>query len=340
MQYSDKAIAMKVQDDDDDSDLSDISMVSLPVKKKEEGKTAQENCKTASTAKSDRPNLLEQLGAYRDTPSNSQLTATPNGNESGQSTPLSSVPSSALPQAEPLHTLEQYAADIPTQKAAEDKCPLCETPVDPTHYREYWSKKKRTARHERAFCQEHVRRAALEEYRQKGYPVIDWDALPSRIRSHHAYLTDIINNIQPSTYRDLYAQQASSRQTGSKMMETNFEMRKQTGYYGSRGSHVMMDAIMRELADDIRHAARRDHVVRLAGVANFVLRVLVPEVTVRLVMEDFGIGQKAAEECIKESGELGALVNEEVADEVEWRGDYEEGMAEERGRGRTNPGDE
>ena len=53
------------------------------------------------------------------------------------------------------------------------------------------------------------------------------------------------------------------------------------------------------------------------GVSAYVQAVLVPELATALIREDMGADEKRAREIIKESAELGELINEEEGDVVD-----------------------
>lgn len=336
--YSTNKRAHEVEDDS--SDVSDVSLQSL---KKVQVMPKNANAprrprkpedaeleKSVASVATDRPNLLASLGAYRkeDTPTSSR--------SAGISTPPSSLPRSDI-----LRSLEQYANDTHVEKSG-DKCPLCEKPVDPEHYLQFWrdKDKKSAIRYQQMFCREHAKRSAVQQYMNKGYCEIDWDMLPTRIAQHSGRLTSILRNERPSYFRQLHADM--DRQTGSRMMEENATLTR-TGYYGSRGTRVMMESITSELADVIRDQAVKDPVVGSAGVANFVLRVLVPELAILLVMEDYKCSEQSAKGIIDESGELGALVNEDLGDELEaWDSNADDGGQDEDdvGKGEEDVGQE
>jgi hypothetical protein len=82
----------------------------------------------------------------------------------------------------------------------------------------------------------------------------------------------------------------------------------------------MTDHIVRHFADELRDLAVSDSLIGASGVAGgvsgFVQAVLVPEVAVALVQEDMKVNEKRAREILKESLELGELLNEEAHEEV------------------------
>lgn len=86
------------------------------------------------------------------------------------------------------------------------------------------------------------------------------------------------------------------------------------GYYGPKGAHVMLEAIMGKMANRIREVGSTDRLIAGGGVSAFVQSVLVPELGVRLVMEDLDCGEEKAKRVVKETVEMGELVNDEEED--------------------------
>lgn len=72
---------------------------------------------------------------------------------------------------------------------------------------------------------------------------------------------------------------------------------------------------MTSFAPKIRRLAASDKLVSSAGVAGYVQAVLAPELALRLVMEDMGADEEEARTVLRESAEVGNLLNEEE-DEV------------------------
>jgi hypothetical protein len=199
-----------------------------------------------------------------------------------------------------------------------NKCPLCEEPVKESHYLDFWIGKKKTVFYQTLFCKEHKRRKALKEYRDKGYPEIDWEDLPSRIRDYHPRLKAVLRNEKPSEYRQKHAQRLADRDARAVriQLDSDAAYESTTGYYGSRGKRAMMEAITSQLGPVISECAERDRVVAFNGFATFVQSVLVPELTVWMIMDDKDFSEKKAREVVQESGALGEVVNEEVEDRV------------------------
>lgn len=88
------------------------------------------------------------------------------------------------------------------------------------------------------------------------------------------------------------------------------------GYYGPRGARAIQDEILDVLSSELREAAVRDVVVSSRGVGVYVASVLVPEVGLRLVMDDLGVGKEDARGIMEKSAAWGTLVNEELEEEV------------------------
>jgi len=310
--------------DDKDEDLSDISMAELDtslLKTKKKKRIAQ-----SPPAKLSKPSLLEQLADYRrdQTPSTSQPTRSGNTshlnldpNVSSTSSPLSS-PSSAH-HADAIQDVENYMGDLEEETPeATDKCPLCEEPVEKSHYFDFWIGKKKTVSYQTKFCKEHKRRKANKEYQEKGYPEIDWDEFPSKIRDYHPQLKAVLRNEKPSEYRDKHAQRLADKDARAvrKQLNSDAAYESTTGYFGSRGKRAMMEGIASQLGLVIAECVERDPVVAFNGFATFIQSVLVPELTVWMVMDDKGVSEKKAKEVVRESGALGEVVNEEVEDTV------------------------
>lgn len=74
------------------------------------------------------------------------------------------------------------------------------------------------------------------EWKEKGYPTIDWANFDERLAKFHPHLDNILENKRESFYRNAYEERLKSRQneTGEQSVE-NSEM----GYYGSRGAVSM-----------------------------------------------------------------------------------------------------
>ncbi|KAF2186951.1 hypothetical protein K469DRAFT_629717 [Zopfia rhizophila CBS 207.26] len=288
------------------------------------------SCSAAESVKPQRPNLLEQLSSYGHsiTSRNNRSSAPSNGslpnldpNSSGSSSPLSSISNEPQPPQESVQDLQKYLADLKPTSSADDRCPVCHEAVDERLRWEFQrTHPKMNVRDQSLFCREHKKRKAQEQYEERGYPQIDWGALDRRIKKCHPRLEAVLKDTteEPSYFRQLHAEKVKlgeDRTLLTTLSKGNI-MTSTTGYYGSRGARAMMEAITREFAEQIRECMVKDKVVSFGGIGNFVQKVLVPELSVRLMMEDLGVEEERAREVLGESGGIGELVNEEVEDEV------------------------
>ncbi|KAF2705391.1 hypothetical protein K504DRAFT_460641 [Pleomassaria siparia CBS 279.74] len=310
--------------DDEDEDSDGLEKIAFnPLLNSKEPRTLKTQPATTS-----KPSLLELATLLKNQTtsssraSDSQSTSLPNLDppKSGASTPRSSLLSSPR-HTETLQNLEQYLDELPAEtEDANKRCPVCEETVDSNYYDEFWVDKVRNVHHQTLFCKEHKKREAWEDYRQKGYPEMDWTTFPDKIRMYHPRLKAVLQNKRPSHYRDIHAQRLADREerTVRKLLDSDAIFEATTGYYGSRGKRAMMETITSQLGSVIRNCAKRDPVVAFNGIANFVQHVLVPELTVWMVMDDKAVSEAKAKEIVQESGALGEVVNEEVDDKVDY----------------------
>lgn len=68
---------------------------------------------------------------------------------------------------------------------------------------------------------------------------------------------------------------------------------------------------MSRFASRIRRLAGSDKLISAGGVAGFVQAVLAPELAVMLVKDDMKVDEEQARTILKESSEVGNLLNEE-----------------------------
>jgi hypothetical protein len=216
-------------------------------------------------------------------------------------------------------------------------CALCHASVDPDQSSSFYASRPRTVKNQALFCREHKRATAQDDYRALGLPSIDWAALPDEIRSFTPQLTALLLNTTEteSPYRKQHAAKLlsgkaaallSKRKSKKKpspleqqedVFSTIDDLDESTGFYGPRGKRIMMEVIGEVLVDHIGEAQASDPVVGRSGFAAFLQAVLVPELTVMLAMQVLGgVSEGVAKEKIKKSGELGALLHEDVDDEV------------------------
>jgi hypothetical protein len=177
------------------------------------------------------------------------------------------------------------------------------------------------------FCDHHKKEDARQIWQERGYPEIQWNSIEKRLRAHHDRLLAVLEKRSTSVYRDRLQKRVDSGSTRSAAAAYNpsssddGELEIKPGYYGSKGEKLMTEHILLHFADELRDLAVSDSLIGASGVAGgvsgFVQAVLVPEVAVALVKEDMKVDDKGAREVLKESLELGELLNEEAHEKVE-----------------------
>lgn len=83
---------------------------------------------------------------------------------------------------------------------------------------------------------------------------------------------------------------------------------------------------MTHFAPRLRHLAASDKLLSSGGVSGYVQAVLAPELAVMLVMQDMGTDEEGARAVLRDSVEIGNLLNEEedeVIDDPEPRDELE-----------------
>jgi hypothetical protein len=243
--------------------------------------------------------------------------------------PGSSQPASSAPQ-EDYGDLKDYLEQLPAEEKEGSICPLCRAPVKEDEYWEFWKGQKKTVKNQNRFCRSHQTASAWDEYRSEGYPDIDWNTLPQRIKKYRMDLFKILNNDRPSVYRERYepialtgkaAAVPSRRKDLPEHVQQELEsyalddQATYPGYYGPHGRRLITETVMKVLKNEIKNCS--DSVVQGSGPATFVQAVLVPEAAIMLIMEDCGVDRVEAEEIREKTYEIGMLLNEEIEDKVE-----------------------
>ena len=125
-------------------------------------------------------------------------------------------------------------------------CPACNEPVDRSFLDEFSNYARRmSVRKQALFCHAHKRRSAKEEYHDAGYPDIDWNALPKRLKGHHRYIEEILDRRKQSWYRNKLEERAKSgkqrtlHQTATATDDESAMHKFVPGYYGSKGARFM-----------------------------------------------------------------------------------------------------
>ncbi|KAJ4318281.1 hypothetical protein N0V84_006953 [Fusarium piperis] len=187
------------------------------------------------------------------------------------------------------------------------ECPWCGDLVSETSLKEYSKGKWLNVQMQKRFCDKHKRETAMETWRERGYPHVDWERLEGRFGDHRAYLSRVIDG-RKSHFRDILAERIETGQGRSLKKEGNLN----PGYYGPRGCKLMCDYLVEEFGERLMEKAVSDHVIAGRGSAAFIQSVLVAELAVQLIMEDMDVSAAEAREIMEESKAVGEMIHEEV----------------------------
>ncbi|KAF5659695.1 hypothetical protein FHETE_9292 [Fusarium heterosporum] len=186
-------------------------------------------------------------------------------------------------------------------------CPWCGESVSEQALKEFSKGKRLNVQMQTRFCAKHKKETAMETWRERGYPHIEWDRLEERLDGHRAFLTRIVDGKQ-SHFRDILAEKVETGQARSLKKEGNLN----PGYYGPRGCKLMCDYLVEEFGESLKEKATKDRVISGRGSAAFIQSVLVAELAVQLIMEDMHVCATEARGIMEESKTLGELIHEEV----------------------------
>lgn len=192
----------------------------------------------------------------------------PIGGDEGKAPAKKEVPAFKLPPDEPSSSLQTAATDLsdavfdqPEKSASrasspassppdalspevEDekpaRCPMCEKPVDRQLLKDFQLSKRTQVRDQHRFCDEHQKRDAKDEWKQCGYPELDWDSLESRCKQFFGDLERIVVGKKDSHFLDMLQEaQDEGKASLKRYLGTGSLSMVPTGYYGARGSRLM-----------------------------------------------------------------------------------------------------
>lgn len=199
-------------------------------------------------------------------------------------------------------------------------CPVCKEPVDYAFLEEFDGGKRLRSRDQLRFCKAHRARSARSEWSTKGYPEIDWQHFDLRMEKYHPAIDGILKGTRSSYYRNAFEQRINSKKNRT-MKEAYQDSESMEGlspgYYGSKGARAMIENIASAFASKIRRLAVSDKVIMTAGVAAYIQAVLAPELAALLVMDDMNVDEESAHAILRDSIDVGNLLNEEEDEAVE-----------------------
>ena len=194
------------------------------------------------------------------------------------------------------------------------KCRFCGTLIDKAWFEEVAGTHRLSMRRQAEICHKHKIRTGCVEWREKGFPEIQWHIFDERLCSYHPQLDDLLQSSEPSFYRNLLqdtVRSGKNRTLRQTVMQSEDMGGLVPGYYGSRGAKAMVDNIIARYSSKLRRMGHSDKLISTSGVSGYVQAVLAPELAVMLVMDDMRTDQHGAREILRESVEIGNLLNEE-----------------------------
>jgi len=245
--------------------------------------------------------------------------------------PSSTVTASSQPPQSSDNVTVSSGLSSPPDSPSSARCPLCKGVVNKAFLYEVTGGKRLRIREQAAFCKAHQMKNANIQWKERGYPDVDWRGLDQRIGNYHPVLDDILQGRRLSYYRTAFEDSLNkgmNRTLRQTMMQGGSSEALSPGYYGSRGARVMfvdsqsvhvfacllwfrVDNIMSCFTRKLRRLAASDKLISSGGVSGYVQAVLVPELAVLLVMDDMETDEDGARYILKDSMEIGNLLNEE-----------------------------
>ncbi|KAF2403962.1 hypothetical protein EJ06DRAFT_579871 [Trichodelitschia bisporula] len=193
-----------------------------------------------------------------------------------------------------------------------DQCPICHATVDEQALADYKLENPRmTYRQQSRFCTQHKTAEAKVIYAERGYPKIDFEALPRRLKKMKRKMGKLMDNPGEMYFHrrmESAVDQGKARSLLKSILGGEDEGLSM-GYYGSRGMQIIMDFFEEAFAPRIREM--RGRVIAAQGPAGYVQMVLAPEMTTLLIMEDLKVDAERAREMMAESAEVGELLHGE-----------------------------
>ncbi|CAI7663892.1 unnamed protein product [Penicillium glandicola] len=232
--------------------------------------------------------------------------------------PLSSPSSSTCEQmleADKLAAKENHQPLAPGPAL----CPMCHKEVDWPSLELFKSQPKQRIREQVLFCESHKLRSAMDLWRERGYPKIDWDGLEERVQSYFPELEKLLVPGAFSYYRNILSTSFAPGKAKNFRVRVSDGERLETmacGYYGTRGAtriaQPRLETIIRRFSVVVRRLATTDDLIKTAGVAGYTQSVLVPELAVLMVKDDMKVNDEDARRIMRESMDIGNRVHPDL----------------------------
>ena len=239
--------------------------------------------------------------------------------ENADSTMSSSVTAFTQPTSYFASGSSGSELSTPPDSPTKARCPLCKGLVDRDWFEEMTGCRRLTVKQQYGFCRAHKIASAHNDWRQRGYPDIDWPHFDERLTAYHPAIDHLLQGTKPSFYRNALEDtlKAGKDRTLKQSMLRGHDLEGfSPGYYGSRGAKMMVDNIIARFSPKLRRLGGSDKIISTAGVSGYVQAVLASELAILLVMDDMKTDEDGAREVLRESVEIGNLLNEEEDDDV------------------------
>lgn len=203
--------------------------------------------------------------------------------------------------------------DLMSSPSSDDSvCPLCKETVDRDLLQSFGNGTWMSLRTQEAFCRTHKRNSAQKTWKERGYPEIDWDELDARLNGHAQFLSRILEGGE-SHYGRILGEHISKGKERTLLKSQHIVA---PGYYGPRGLRAVQEHVISKYSSALRRKAVTDRQVSARGYGHYVQAVLVPELVVRLIVEDMSVSPEQARQIMEESVKVGELLNEDIGDTV------------------------
>ncbi|KAG0133226.1 hypothetical protein HOY82DRAFT_556577 [Tuber indicum] len=204
-------------------------------------------------------------------------------------------------------------AQSPPPGAEKGVCQGCNEPL-PTGFLDTWKNGNFSEGHIPMLewmdiCTEHKAVSLREEWMERGYPEIDWKGMKKRIETHYKPIKAIVHGETESPFMAIFKQQEKDVRGNPILLIQKDHRLQYPGYYGPRGANIMLHWLLRRFGNEITTHNNETSNLAHSSAAAFVQAVLVPEMAVRLIMEDMKITEKRAREVLEESRSIGEILN-------------------------------
>jgi hypothetical protein len=165
------------------------------------------------------------------------------------------------------------------------------------------------------YCRRHENATILQQGKQLGYPAI-YDFTQVRVR-----ITKLLPRIRKlldgpdSEFLTTLRNKTSHRNVATPMSMFNVFDLTQPGYYGPRGAEMIRGIVMDSMAKEIKsNKSLSDALKFCGGVMGYISSIIVPEIGVRLIMQDMDVNWDDAKRVMKESAAYGNVINPVIED--------------------------